>query len=327
MERFVFVVAIVIAVFFGIKAMVGDHDWGIHIETDGAGTAEIASTTGGSLAPQTFAGSSLRVRHAVARVVVTPEDRTDFQIEITSPGGVPMPTVEVNGDRVTVDGHLRGRISNCREDGTADLRGYDPITVDNLPTITIRAPRALVMERGGAGTTEIAAAESVNFDLVGCGAAQVGDVSGALELDIAGSGTVTAGAARTLNVDMAGAGDVTVGAVSEYAQIDIGGAGDVTIASLTGQLNADSAGAGNIAIQGGAITVAEIDMAGSGDIDIAAPVQTLNVSMVGSGDVDVANAVGDIDADIAGVGVVSARSVTGTITKDVMGPGDVRVGQ
>lgn len=327
MERFVFVTAIVIAVFFGIKALVGDQDWGIHIEGDGGGTAEIASTEGASLAPEVFAGSALRVRHAVARVVVTPEDRADFEIEIVSPGGVPMPTVEVNGDQVTIDGHLRGRISNCRDDGTADLRGYEPITPDNLPTITIRAPRALVMERGGAGITEIATAESVNFDLVGCGAANIADVSGALEVDMAGSGAIIAGAARTLNLDMAGAGSVTIGAVGEYAQVDIGGAGDVTIASLTGQLNADSAGAGNIAIQGGAITVAEIDMAGAGDINIAAPVQTLNVSMVGSGDVDIANTVGDIDADIAGVGVVSAQAVTGTITKDVMGPGDVRVGQ
>jgi hypothetical protein len=327
MERFVFVVAIVIAVFFGIKALVGDHDWGIHIEGDGGGTAEITSTEAGRLEPEVFAGSSLRVRHTVARVVVTPEDRADIQIEITSPGGVPMPTVELDGDQVTINGHLRGRISNCRQDGTADLRGYDAITPDNLPIINIRAPRALVMERGGAGTTEIAAAESVNFDLMGCGSAIIADVAGELELDMAGSGTVTTGAARTLNLDMAGAGDVTIGAIGEYAQIDMAGAGDVTLASLTGSLNADSSGAGNITIQGGAISVAEVDMAGAGDVNIAAPVQTLNVSMVGAGDLDVANTVGDIDADIAGVGVVSARAVTGTITKDVMGPGDVRVGQ
>lgn len=326
MERFVFVAAIVIAVIFGIKALVGDGDYGIHIG-EGMGTAEIVSTDPGRLEPQTFAGQTLRVRHLVGRVVVTPEDRSDFLIEIASPGGVPMPTVEAEGDVVTIDGRLRGRIRSCQDDGTATLDGYDPITSDNLPTVTIRAPRALVMDRGGAGTTEIAAAESVNLDMLGCGAATIGEVAGALELDMAGAGQVNAGGAQTLNVNSVGAGDINVGAVREYAQINLGGAGDVTIASLTGQLNVDSVGAGEIVVQGGAVTVAEIDTAGAGGVEIAAPVQMLNVSMVGSGDVDVANTVGDIDADIAGVGTVSARAVTGTITKNVVGPGDVRVGE
>ena len=326
MERFVFVAAIVIATIFGIKALVGDTDYGIRIG-DGMGTAEITSTEAGRLESQAFAGETIRVRHAVARVVVTPEDRADFLVEIVSPGGVPMPSVTAEEGLVTIDGHLRGRISNCREDGTADLDGYEAITPENLPTITIRAPRALVMERGGAGLTEIAAAESVNFDLAGCSSATIADVAGPLEIDLAGSGRVNTGAAQTLNADVAGSGNLSAGAVRERADIDIAGSATVTIASLTGQFSADAAGSGSVAVQGGAVSVAEIDVAGSGDVEIAAPVQTLNASIVGSGDISVTNTIGDIDAEIAGSGSVNAHAVTGRISKEVFGSGDVRVGQ
>lgn len=324
MERFVFVVAIATAILFGLGAMFHQT---LHFDFDvDGGTSAVVETTAGRLESQAFAGNELRIRHGVARVTITPEDRDDFLIEINSPGGVPMPEVTSDAARVTIDGRLRGRIGDCREDGTADLRGYDPITVENLPVINIRAPRDLVIERGGAGTTEIGASESLNIDITGCSAVTAGDVAGPLEVDLAGSGRLNAGAARSLNADVAGSGQVSVGAVSEYAELDIAGSGEVRIASLTGQLNADSAGSGAVVVEGGAVSLAELDLAGSGDVDIAAPVETLNASIVGSGDVSVTNTIGDIDAEIAGSGSISAQAVTGDVRKEVWGSGDVHIG-
>jgi hypothetical protein len=324
MERFVFVAAVTIAVIFGIGAMFGPH-FNFDVDIEG-GASPVVATTAGRLEPQAYQGDELRLKHLAAIVTVMPEDRSDYLIEIDSPGGTPMPTVSASEGHVTVDGQLRGRISHCNDDGSAELRGYDDITAANLPRITIRAPRTLNISRSGAGTTEIGAAEALTLDLSGCGAVTTGDVAGELALDVAGSGDVRAGAARRLNADVAGSADVNVGAVSEGADVDIAGSGSVTIASLTGDLSADGAGSGNVRVDGGAITLAKVDLAGSGDVEIAATVQTLQVSIVGSGDVDVANTVGDIDAEIAGSGGVSARAVTGAVHKEVFGTGDVQVG-
>jgi len=328
MERFVFVAAIVAAVIFGIGAVFGNGN-GFHfnIDEDGRGSAPITAIVAGRLEPEAFTGSELRLKHLAAVVVIVPEDRTDFLIEIDNPGGTPMPTVSSADGRVIVDGQLRGRISGCEEDGGASLRGYENVTLAQLPRITIRAPRTLDVDRNGAGTTEIGASEALSLDFSGCSTATIADVTGELDLEIAGSGDVRTGAARRLSADIAGSADVIVGAISEGADIDIAGSGSVTIASLSGELSTDAAGSGSVTIQGGAVTIASIDLAGSGDVSITAPVQSLNVAIVGSGDVDVAGVVGEIEADIAGSGGVTAQSVTGEVRKEVWGSGDVVVGR
>lgn len=327
MERFVFVTAIVVAIIFGIGAVVGRGNF-VSFDFDGeGGSAPIVETTAGRLDAQAFAGNELRLKHLAALITITPEDRTDYLIEITSPGGTPMPTVSAEDGRVVIDGQLRGRISGCEDDGGAQLRGYANVSAEQLPRITIRAPRTLSIDRNGAGTTTIAAAQAVDLDLAGCSTASLGDVAETIDLELAGSGRVTTGSARRLNADVAGSGEVNVGQIAEGADLDIAGSGSVTIASLTGDLSADAAGSGNVTVQAGSITTASIDLAGSGDVSIAAPVQTLNVSIVGSGDVAVTAAVGEIEADIAGSGGVTAQSVTGAVRKEIWGSGDVVVGQ
>jgi len=327
MERFVFVAAIVVAVIFGIGAVFGSGNF-VSFDFDGeVGTAPIVETTADQLAPQAYQGGELKLKHLAAIVTIVPEDRTDYLIEINSPGGTPMPTVSTEDGQVVVDGQLRGRIQGCTEDGGAQLRGYENVTAEQMPRITIRAPRTLTLDRNGAGSTEIAAAQAVDLDLAGCGSATLADVTDTLDLDVAGSGRVRAGATRRLNADIAGSGEVSVGQIGEGADVDLAGSGVVTIASLTGDLSADAAGSGSVVVQGGSLTTASIDLAGSGDVTITAPVQTLNVSIVGSGDVAVAGAVGDVDADIAGSGDVTVQSVTGNVRKHVMGSGDVQVGR
>lgn len=329
MERFVFVAAVTIAILFGIGAVFGGPHFNFTIDDfddDGRGTAPIVATAAARLEPQAYQGSELRLKHLAAIVTITPEDRTDYLVEIDNPGGTPMPTVSSSDGRVTVDGQLRGRISHCNDDGSAELRGYAAVTAATLPRITIRAPRTLNVTRSGAGTTDIGATEALTLDLSGCGRVTAADTAGQLSLDVAGSGTVRAGAARRLNADVAGSGEVTVGAVAEGADIDLAGSGSVEIASLNGEFSTDGAGSGNVRVLAGAVTTANIDMAGSGDVDIGASVQSLRVSMVGSGDVDVTNTVGDIEAEIAGSGSVTAQAVTGSVHKEIFGPGDVQVG-
>jgi hypothetical protein len=331
MERFVFVAAVTIAIIWGAVAMFGHGrfihfsggDWDIDADARMAPLVEVAP---GSLAAQTYVGSELDFEHLAANVVITPEDRADYVIEIANPAGrVPMPQITVQGGRITIDGQLSRRIEHCT-DGGAELRDYGSVSAEDLPLITVRAPRTLEVDRSGAGSIEIGPAQSLELDFSSCGRGTIGDVAGPLNIDLAGSGHISAGAAQTLNADVAGSGELAVGAVAQGANIDIAGSGAVRIASLNGDLSSDGAGSGNLSVDGGAINLANIDLAGSGDVDIAASVRSLNASIVGSGSVDVAGEVGDIEADIAGSGNISARSVTGAIRKEVWGSGDVRVG-
>jgi hypothetical protein len=330
MERFVFVAAVTIAIIWGVVAMFGggrfihfNGDWDIDADARMAPLVEVAP---GSMAAQTYVGNELNLKHLAANVTVTPEDRSDFVIEIANPAGrTPMPQVTADGGRVTIDGQLARRIQDCT-DGGAELRDYGTVSASELPQITIRAPRTLDISRSGAGALEIGPSQSLELDFSSCGTSTIGDVAGELNVDLAGSGRISAGAAQSLRADVAGSGELAVVAVAQGADIDIAGSGEVRIASLEGNLSSDGAGSGNLAVQGGSIGEANIDLAGSGDVDIAAPVRSLTVSIVGSGSVDVTADVGDIDADIAGSGDVTARRVTGTVRKEVWGSGDVRVG-
>jgi hypothetical protein len=325
MERFVFVVAVVIAVFFGLGAFFGNF---VNFDVDGWDhePEAILDVGAGQLAPQTYEGRTLRIRHIAARVVITPEDRDDFSIEINNPGGLPMPQVSSEDGRVTIDGRLRGRVAAC-SGGGADVRGYERATAETMPVVTVHAPRDLVLERSGAGTTDIGALSSLELDVSDCGAVAVGDVANKLDVDVAGSGTVSAGAVRMLNADLSGSGSVSVGAVSESADVDMAGSGQVAIEALTGSLTSDGAGSGGLTIGGGAITDANVDLAGSGGARIGASIESLEVSIVGSGSVVVSNTVGDVDADIAGSGSVTARAITGRIHREILGSGEVRVGE
>lgn len=324
MERFVFVAAVTFAIIFAVVALVARGHF-IHLDID-AGTAPVVAVAPGRMEQQAFSGGSLRVKHAAARITITPEDRQDFLVEIDNPGHAPMPTVSMDDGTVVIDGQLRGRVDDCRDNGGAELRGYGDFTLEQLPQITIHAPRHLDLSLSGGSTTTVGAAESVSLDLSGCGTASLGDITGDLDVDLSGSGHVQAGTAHHVKADVAGSGRVTLGTVSDGADLDVAGSGDIAIASLTGSLNSDGAGSGNVEVNGGALTSAEIDLAGSGGVNIHAPVQRLTVSILGSGDVDVEGVVGDLSAEIAGSGSVSASSVTGSIDREVLGSGQINVG-
>src|SRR5690606_25899533 len=193
MERFVFVAAIAFAIIFGVFAAFGGSN-GFHIEWDGEdgghGVAPVVATSPGSMAAATFEGGELRIRNIAAFVTITPEDRTDYSVEIDNQAGqLPMPTVAADNGRLLIDGQLRGRVRGCGEDGSATVRGYGDgeFAAAELPRITIRAPRTLHLDRSGAGTTEVGATQSLELEVSGCSTTTAGDVAGALTMDVARS--------------------------------------------------------------------------------------------------------------------------------------------
>jgi hypothetical protein len=330
MERFVFVAAIVVASIFALGAVFGSHrdGWGIHFsmdDEDGMGTAELVQLAPAQLPAQTYQADRIRLRHIAARVVVTPEDRTDVSIEIDNPGGAPTPEISLSDGRLTVDGHLRGRVGECTDEG-ADLRGYGFVSHDQMPLITIRAPRQLDLAITGAGTAEIGDTQSLELDLNGCADVTAGAVAGEANLDLNGSGDVVIGPSQAAYVDINGAGSARIEAVRGDSDVEVNGSGRVTLAHVTGSFSMESRGSGMVEVLAGEVTEADIELFGSGQVTIGAPIQTLRVNIFGSGDVDAPVAVGDLDADIFGSGDVRVQSVTGTMRQEVRGSGEVRVG-
>ncbi|HVY84024.1 MAG TPA: DUF2807 domain-containing protein [Caulobacterales bacterium] len=364
MERFVFNLAVALAVIFAVFAAlgVGHLKWEFG---DAFGSDPVVRSPAQQVAAQTYAAASVQIEHAAARIIVIPEARTDISVAIDNPGGVPTPHVQLDGDAVRIDGGLRGRVRDCRNEGV-ELSGYGAVATAQLPEITIHAPMAVTISVDTGSTTQIGAAQSVDAEFSGCGGATIADVAGPLKLSVSGSTHVTAGAAQALNVEVSGSGHAQIGAVSGDAEVQIGGSGDVAVASLTGDLKSDLGGSGNLGVAAGAINRADIDIGGSGTTHLGAPVQTLSVDIAGSGAVDVVHgplpeadldvggsghvrlagpvtnlhvslagsggvevdgAVQDLDAEIAGSGVVRAAEVTGEMHKEIFGPGQVVIGR
>jgi hypothetical protein len=189
MERFIFVAAVTFAAISALVVMAGNS---IHIGIDGSDLTEdeIVAVAPGRMEAASFTGDDLVIEDAAARILITPEDRADFVVQIDNPGRAPMPSVASEGDQVRIDGHLRGRVGSCREGGGVNLEGYGDLTLADLPQITIRAPRSLNVRVERGSSTEIGPSQALSLEMLGCGHAMVGDVSEALAVEINGSGDV-----------------------------------------------------------------------------------------------------------------------------------------
>lgn len=271
-------------------------------------------------------GPEVEIRDAVARVVVIPEDRTDIAVEVVRGSNAELPaiTIERTGSgKVRIHGNLKRRIRGCdsRSDGAAPaagspldslsgvtvrVRGIGEVQMSAAPVITIRTPKAVNVDAGGAVFGWVGRADSVDLGNAGCGDWVVADSTGAVHLSQAGSGDTRAGRSSSLSISVAGSGDIQAGSTGNL-EASIAGSGDVVVASVRGSVEASIAGSGNVTVNGGAVTSVDASIAGSGDIDIKTSAQSVDASIMGSGDINV-------------------RSVSGKVDKSVMGSGSINVG-
>ena len=335
MERFVIGAAIFAAVVIAAGGYFGhavsDSDgfrFEINADEDGGGGQGTGAPT--AAAAQSYPGTELKIRNAVALVKIIPEDRTDISVEVSNSGRLVMPTVKVEGAEVIIDGAIASRrIHDCHGSGQAmsvDVRGIGEVTGAQAPMITARVPRAVVLSTGGAVEGEVGPSASAAFEFSGCGDMTIGDVAGPLKVNSNGTGATKVGASQTAELSSAGSGDIEAGAVAGKLEVALAGSGGATIASGGGPLDISIAGSGDVAINGGAMQDADISIAGSGDVEIQGSVQTLEVSIAGSGDVNVAGTAASVDASIMGSGDVNVGAVSGGVEKSIMGSGAVVVG-
>ncbi|WGM46883.1 hypothetical protein KOAAANKH_01757 [Brevundimonas sp. NIBR10] len=263
----------------------------------------------------------VQVRHAVARMVVIVEDRTDVAVEIEGgTAGLPRPTVTRRGDEIRIDGELgRNAVRNCEggaggpggqpgQTSSVEVRNHGRVQVSAAPLIVVRTPRQVevsvsdgsaVFGAVGRGATSISLSNS------GCGDWTVANTSGELDVSLAGSGDVWAGDAGSLDVSLAGSGRVSAGATRSL-EVAIAGSGSVTARQVDGPVDASIAGSGDVVVRGDA--------------------GRLDASIAGSGSVIVRGRVASIDSSIMGSGDVRAGSVAGSVSQNSVGSGRVRVG-
>lgn len=258
------------------------------------------------------AAPSIKIKDAVARVVVIPENRTDVKVEfLTTNASLPL-EVRKEGDETVVDGNLRmNRINGCNSrDGKVwvKVRGVGQVSYDNFPQIAVRVPMNVKVRAGGAVFGSIGRSDSVELGNAGCGDWTVANTKGELKLDQAGSGDAKAGSAGSAEINLAGSGDISTQAIGGDLEVNIAGSGNVSSASIAGKLEGNIMGSGNITVAGGRARSVDVNVAGSGDVDFRGEADTVDVSVAGSGDVRIAK-------------------VNGPVKKHVAGSGDVIIGQ
>jgi hypothetical protein len=265
-----------------------------------------------SAASAASAAPSVKIKDAVARVVVIPENRSDVKVEfLTTNPSLPL-EVRQNGDEVIVDGDLRmNKINGCNSRNGkiwVKVRGVGEVSYDNFPQIAVRVPMDAKVQAGGAVFGDIGRSDSVKLGNAGCGDWTIANTKGKLEVAQAGSGDTKTGSAGVAEISIAGSGDVSTQAVAGDLEVNIAGSGDVSVASIAGKLDGNIAGSGNITVAGGRSRLVDVSVMGSGDVAFNGEADEVDVSVAGSGDVRIAK-------------------VNGPVKKHVAGSGDVIIGQ
>ena len=265
----------------------------------------VFAASGASAAP------SVDIDHAVARVFVSPEPRSDIKVEILKANpSLPLHISTLFG-HVRIDGGFAARRTrDCHGPVTQPsvyVDGIGEVGADAMPRIVIHTPMDAHINAGGAVFGQIGRTNSLELTNAGCGEWRVGNVRGRLKVSVAGSGETRTGQAGAADLTAAGSGAIITREIAGPVTATNVGSGDIEIASVQGPFSARIAGSGHVRVAAGHASAMSASIAGSGDIALLGVADSLKASVLGSGDVRVSR-------------------VTGAISKAVVGSGRVRVG-
>ena len=299
-------------------------------------------------------GPQIELRDMVARVVVTPEQRSDIDIKVRY-GNAKLPTLMVShrGNVTILNGHLdesgatgdfnlRINISDTKPDGgTVHISGLGTIPVNDLPLVFIRVPANAVVKDSAYVFGHIGPSQSLDFVMNGDGDWVVDPVSGPLNvissgsgsisltsagdsiIDNMGSGDISLDSARTLKVSLSGSGSFTSGQSAD-TELQNQGSGDVTLGHVQ-RLNVQLNGSGDLAsttVNGPFNLVNN----GSSDVSIGKVYGPIMLSLSGSGDVGIdGGQAPSIVLTGSGSGDVDFGGTTGTVNIDSNGSGDISI--
>ena len=260
-------------------------------------------------------GPQIELRDLAARVVVTPEDRSDVDIRVRY-GKAKVPTLMVShrGDVTVLNGHLSSqpRIGNFTlainfDNVTADggevyISGIGKVQVEDLPLVFIRVPNNAVVKDSAYTLGHVNPSKSLDIIMNGSGDWSIDPVSGPLNIINSGSGAI----------HVASAGDGIV---------DNMGAGDIRIESMR-NLKLSMTGSGNFSA--GRAMNTDVQNQGSGDVDLR-NVNAITAKLNGSGDLILGNVTSGLTLINNGSSDVSADRLVGPVSLNLAGSGDVNI--
>lgn len=307
----------------------------------------VAAALLASAAGPALAAPGVTVQNAAARMVVIPEARNDVRVDVQRgpDGRIPTPVVRQEGDRLVVDGGLRGRIAGCGTFG-ADwrvfqhdrdgpnprvqrvmIKGVGPVTLDHLPVITAHVPLHAAISADHAVFGRAGPSKSLALSNSGCGDWILGDVAGPLAVETSGSGDVKAGKVGLLHVAIAGSGDFTGADVAREASVSTHGSGDVRLGRVGGRLDAELAGSGDLVAHEVLGPIAS-HQSGSGDVDIqGGRAPSVAVQASGSGGFHFGGEAGAVSAESSGSADISIAHAAGPVSRSRSGSGDIDMGR
>ncbi len=263
-------------------------------------------------------GPQIELRDMIARVVVTPEDRSDIDIRVRY-GAAKVPTLMVSqrGNVTVLNGHMStpprgGGFAlhiNVNDDsdvsssnGTVYISGLGKVNISDLPLVYVRVPANAVVKDSAYIFGRVGPSRSLDFTLNGSGEWMFEPVSGPLNIISNGSGTLTATSAGDSIVDIMGSGDVKLGQTRNL-KIALAGSGNLTAGN-----------AGDVQLQN----------QGSSDVTLG-NVGSLRASLNGSGDLSLNGVNGGFNIVNNGASDIHAVRVNGPVMLDLSGSGDVQI--
>lgn len=122
----------------------------------------------------------------------------------------------------------------------------------------------------------------------------VGNVAGAVEIDVSGDADVRVGNASIVDVDIAGPGDVALGDVGGMLDVSIAGSGLVRSTRLDGPMTARIAGSGAVIVKSGRADRMRAYIDGSGGVFFGGAARQPELTLSGSAEVRLDSAEGRI---------------------------------
>jgi len=318
----------------------------------------LALAAGAAHAEMSFNGDGpeIELRDLVARVVVTPENRSDIDVRVRY-GKAKVPTLMVShrGNVTVLDGHLssiqHGLHFNINfndndegvDHGRVFITGIGNVDIADLPMVFVRVPMNAAVKDSGYTFGTVAPSNSLNFILNGSGDWNIAAVNGPLNIIDSGSGSIHIASAGDSVIDNMGSSDIQVGRVrrlklslsgsgdfkseqSDDTQLQNMGSADVQLGRVN-LLKAQLAGSGDLTLDGVAGSLTLIN-SGASDVTINRLNGPAMLQMTGSGDVHIHG--GQADTFVVhgtGSGDVEFSGTAGTVTVDTSGSGDVRIGR
>jgi hypothetical protein len=160
------------------------------------------------LAANGYAATEVELKNIAARVIVTPEARSDVVLTVKyGKADVPKVMLTPKGNRLVADGGLKAKRYNCQGTKTVSFDNRPKINVEDLPIIFLKVPMYVsISSKSAMVFGEVGDSHTLDLGLGGCGDWKIGNVKDKAQLAIGGSGEAHLGNVGQLDVAIGGGG-------------------------------------------------------------------------------------------------------------------------